>query len=223
MPTKAEIEDLWAVHESEEVNAERAVRAAGLDDTRSWVDPNGYRLSDRLWQQKQDIRAAIDDRLRKAIAKGEDAITVAKDLETYLHPKFAPLRTKDGKIVRKDIADRIGKGVYTMSPRGGAGSFPARRLARTEVTRAHGQATVATAAALGEFVRWVLSGSHPKRDECDTNAKRNVGHGAGVYGPNDVPTYPAHPHCLCTLQPHSLETVDGVVARLREAYGLGES
>ena len=78
--------------------------------------------------------------------------------------------------------------------------YAARRLARTETTRAFGQGTI-EAAKRARFVTkigWRTSGRHdPKIDHgvCAANQQR------GPYAPDDVPRYPAHPNCRCVLLP----------------------
>ena len=218
IPTAADIRLLFAMHTSPEIQAERLARSAGLDDTRSWVDPAGRRLSDRVWRQRRDLRRRIDETLRLAIAQGTDALVVAKDLEGLLLPALRPLRAGDGRIVAGQ-ARRI---VTTAPGRGGSGSFSARRLARTEITRAHGEALQFAARsnpfALG--VRWALSGSHPRIDPCNVHAERDSGMGPGVYPVGDVPRYPEHPMCKCILSQVQTDDVNLVVDQLRTQYDL---
>lgn len=149
------------------------------DTSRTWVDPNGYRLSDRIWNAKQADRDAIEQVLRKGIAQGRDSLQTAKDLEHYLLPTA---RNTTGK------------------PRGGTGLYSARRLARTETTRAFGAATM-DAADRNPFavgIKWRLSASHPEVDPCDANAKgSSPGYPEGVYkNSSELPRYPQHPHCV---------------------------
>lgn len=202
------------------IAAERVARADGFDPERRWVEEDGYRLSDRLWQGRVWDRQQIDALLKHAIATGEDALLTAKKLEQFLNPAYAPIRTAGGRLVRGQA-----KAVVTQAPgRGGSGSFPARRLSRTEITRAHGAGTVA-AVAKSPFLRglkWLLSGRHPKADECDANASRDVGLGPGVYPPDAVPRYPQHPQDLCTLAPVAVEDTDAVVEELRRVFRLDE-
>jgi Zeta toxin len=216
--TPDEIEDLWRVHTGPIAQSARTGLMRGFDDTRSWVDPNGYRLSDRLWQQSQEVRKNIDNQIRSSLAAGGDAIQMSKRVEQYLNPAYAPLRTVDGRILRDG---RVG--VLTSKPRGGVGSYPARRLMRTETTRAHGQSQMEVAKKFPSLIRWETSGSHPGPDTCDVNADRDSGHGSGLYLPKDVPTYPEHPHCLCTLQVVSVESDQELVERLRREYLIGDS
>jgi hypothetical protein len=217
-PTKADIAELFEVHRSPLVASERVQRAYGLDSTRSWVDPNGYRLSDRLWRQRRWIRDQIDQTLRRAIADGEDALIVARKLEQFLSPDFAPIRTEHGRLVRNQS-----RAIVTTAPgRGGSGSLPARTLARTEISRAHAQGTLFSAARTPFLVgvRYALSGSHPRVDECNQLAERNSGLGPGVYNVGDVPSPPRHPNCLCRLEQVTVEDVNTVIESLRKQFAL---
>jgi hypothetical protein len=201
-PTPEQIRELFAV-DALFARRERLLRGIAFDDTRSWVDPNGYRLSHRIWLSRQQVREAIDRTLRTAIATGEDALVTARTLEQYLRPHLAVQRTPG---------------------RGGAGSYSARRLARTEISRAHGQATL-WAAQRSPFVRgvrWSVSARHPRPDECDRNATADNGLGPGVYPPDAVPRYPAHPQCLCVLSMVTVEDDRAIVRELRQLYRLDD-
>lgn len=163
-------------------------------DVELWVDQNGRTLSQRVWLAGEGVRQQIDKRLRLAIVRGDDPIQVARELEQYLSPSWAPKRNEKGRLE----ADQP-KRIVTRTPRSGAGSYPARRLARTEITRAFGQASI-EAARLNPFVRgvkWSLSGVHKDSDQCDDNARRSSrGLPRGVYLVDDVPRYPNHPQCF---------------------------
>lgn len=219
-PTSEEIEQLFAIHNGDERRRENALRAYGFDTTRSWVDENGYRLSDRIWRARREVRSQIDRVLREAIANGTDALEVAEILEQYLNPELAPVRNQLGRLIRNQA-----KVIVTRSPgRAGAGSFFARRLTRTEISRAHAVATE-QAAIRNPFVtgiRWTLSGSHPRTDPCNVNAERDSGLGPGVYNPANAPRMPEHPMCLCHWQQVTTDDIDAVVADLRTKYGLAE-
>lgn len=186
--------------------AQRDYLAGLVDDTRSWVDPRGYRLDDRIWLARQLTRQRIDDELRLAISRGENPVTVARRLEEYLNPGYTPRRDANGELVpgqQRKIVTQMPPSLYM-----GAGSYPARRLARTEITRAHGQATLQAASAnpFVRGVRWALSNRHPKQDICNEHATRDeYGLGPGVYPPDQVPEYPSHPQELCTLAPVAMD------------------
>lgn len=138
-----------------------------------WVDPNGYTLSDRIWNTAGDTRRRLDAYLDEAIRQGRGALAMDREIEQFLVPGRSLTRTK--------------------APYGTDASYDAMRLARTEISRAHAQASEMSA-ALNPFVeglKWNLSGSHPRPDICDDNAR------GGPYPLDSPPTLPAHPHCLC--------------------------
>lgn len=100
----------------------------------------------------------------------------------------------------REIADRV-RQLYVPTVPGGQ-SYAAMRLARTEINNAHHDTTKSLASKLPwvEGFRWVLSGSHPKLDECDDLASDDSADmGPGVYKKDDAPDKP-HPHCLCFLE-----------------------
>jgi len=76
-------------------------------------------------------------------------------------------------------------------------SYEALRLARTEMTAAFGEGTIAAARVSPSYIgmKWVLSHSHPMVDMCDTLAEHDEGLGRGVYSPGNEPPMPAHPNC----------------------------
>jgi len=201
--------------------AERQRRATAFDDTRSWVDPNGYRLSDRVWLARQSARQAIDRTLVNAVVSGEDPLVTARKLEQWLSPSWAPRRDETGRLVAQQP-----KRIVTATPgRAGSGSYAARRLARTEITRAHGLSTIETAKRnpFTRGVRWMLSAGHKEADTCNRYAEHDEGLGRGVFSPRDVPSYPQHPHELCTLAPVQVEDTRAVVQSLRSAFGLDQT
>lgn len=188
---------------------QRVLRAASLDPNRRWVRPGGYRLSDRVWKQGRAVRRNIDDILRDGIRRGDGPLTVAERLEQYLNPDAAPTKyLRDGRLVTRNVS---------RTP-WGYGSSYARTLARTELMRVNGMATVEAAKMTPGVrgVQWRLSNAHSDQDECDDNARRDrYGLGAGVYPANNVPRYPNHSNELCVLtiamKPRN-EVVDDLVA-----------
>lgn len=174
------------------------VRPRGTyDPFHRFVDSGGYRLSDRIWRSGLSERRAIDGFMDYHISRGTSAVSMAEQLEGYL--------TATGAATR------------TPKPYGTNGSYAARRLARTEITAAGGRSTIAMSEA-NPFVggvKWVLSPAHRDVDQCDANAKGGP-NGDGVYTPSTVPTYPDHPHDMCTLTPVPAGNVDDVVKDMRK-------
>lgn len=161
-----------------------------------WVDPNGYRLSDRVWRASIDVRSRVDRLLDYHVSRGTSAVRIAELLEDFLTPGARLIRTR--------------------TPYGKEGSFAARRLARTEITAAAGRATV-NASVANPFVagvQWVLSNAHRHVDICDENAHGGP-NGDGIYPAGQVPQYPNHPHELCHLSPAPLGTTADLVEQLR--------
>lgn len=193
-----------------------------FDPNRNWVHKDGqpYRLSDRVWASGQEQRDTIDRMIKQSIASGKDALKTAKELEQYLNPELRPARHPSG-ILKRNQPKRI----VTATPgRNGKGSYPARRLMRTEVTAA--QAIAARDAArlnpFAETMGYNLSPQHPRADVCDPLAERDMGFGPGNYPIADVPMPPRHPHCLCFLTVNVPKNVDAVVDALKYRYNLAD-
>jgi len=177
--------------------AQRLQIARGLDDTRSWVDPNGYTLSERLWRARAADRAAIDTVLRRALAAGMDPLQTARVLERYLTPEGMRTRTTSPEGSRYD---RVSQAWVTAQS--SKGNYAARRLARTEQARAYGRATLEAAARnpWTRGVKWNLNQRHTIDDPCDQNAIRDdYDLGPGVYPAGEFPRFPQHPQCLCFI------------------------
>ncbi len=76
------------------------------------------------------------------------------------------------------------------------------RVARTEMSRAYGDSVFRKVhedkGIIG--VRWLLSSAHPRPDICNHYAESDpFGKGAGVYPAENLPSFPAHSNCLCSL------------------------
>jgi hypothetical protein len=195
----------------EPLRRERLRRSRLLDPTRSWVPGERKGLSDRVWRTGRDVRRQIDETLREGIARGTSAEDLARQLDKFLHPKHANTSyRRNGKIYQR----RNGNQPYAASA--------ARRLARTEITRAHGMAVIESAKITPGVVgvRWRVSGQHPLTDPCDENARQHSdGMGPGEYKPNEVPRYPEHPQCMCSLLPVVIsreEMVNQLIAKYGE-------
>src|SRR6185369_2876860 len=82
-----------------------------------------------------------------------------------------------------------GRYLRTTRPYGTDASYHGMVLARTEISRAHGAATIAASKAnpFVQLIDWRVSMSHKDQDECDINAAN------GPYEPDKVPRYPNHP------------------------------
>lgn len=167
------------------------------DPAHRFVDPRGYRLSDRIWDTSATTRRKIDQLLAEMIAEGRGSRAMARELEQFLLPGRRIMRTN--------------------KPYGTTASFDAMRLSRTDITAAHGRAGLMSA-HMNPFVNgvdWVLSGSHPKVDICDEYAA------GSPYALADAPILPAHPMDLCHYRWRVIGEISDVIDQLREDYRLG--
>ena len=166
---------------------------------------NGLYLSDRIWEQGEKYRTIMRDLIQESVAIGQDAVTTARMIQLYVRQGAMTL-TKRYPNMMKRMKGRIPGNI----------SYEALRLARTEMSAAFGEGTIAAARVAPSYIgmKWILSGSHPAPDICDTLSTYDSGLGPGVYPPGDEPPYPAHPNCLCALVPIH-EEPEEFVARLK--------
>lgn len=182
---------------------------ASYDPTHQWVDGKGYTLSGRIWQTGVNTRVKVDQYLTDAIRSGKGALDMAKELEQFLLPNRANLRTD--------------------KPYGVNASFDAMRLARTEIGRAHSSAALAASRAnpYVESQEWKLSPSHPKMDICDQLATLSMSGerlkpAYPIDGDVPIPIQDSHPQCICTSFAGELRPTDDVVNELRAMIGRGD-
>lgn len=131
---------------------------------------NAIDLSPRVYRNADLAAGRIDRVVNRGIATSKSAREIAADVRGFIRP----------------------------DTRGGV-SYAAMRLGRTELNNAFHATTVraTSEAPFIEGMKWTLSGSHPRPDECDSLAEDDsYGLGAGVYAPTDTPMKP-HPQCLC--------------------------
>lgn len=165
----------------------------------TWPDTRGYALSDRIWQMSESTLARIDALLDEGIAQGRAAVKIAKDLERFLLPER--------------------RGVTTRTPYGTVGSFDARRLARSEITRAASMAGYASGLT-NPFVvraRYHLSGSHDLKNcdgTCDQHYAEDQANGGFEPDAVPLPMLDTHPQCMCYIT-HEVADRTAVVAQLR--------
>lgn len=168
----------------------------------SWVDSNGHQLSDRIWRTSLDVRRSVDALVSRAIREGWSVRQLSSTLERYLQPDQTEM---------------------TKLPYGTSASYPAMRLARTEIARAMNEVSLVSLKLhpYYDLVDVVRSGrGDPKCPICQRHATISIS-GARVrppYNLDDVPSVPLHPHCLCHYEPNSDEPINSERLRVR----LGE-
>lgn len=176
------------------------------DPMHTWVDPNGYRLSDRIWNTADATRKAIDDLLIEGIRTGESAQSLAKKLQRFLNPEAAKVKSRNRRL---------------------SGNANALRLARTEIARAHNQAAVLAAKTNPYVDRGDIARSKrgdPKCPVCPTHATIDL-NGQRVREPiplDEISPPPYHPNDMCNFQPVPAQDVKAVTADLRRMMQAGE-
>ncbi len=169
------------------------------EPTWTWLDARGYTLSDRIWNASLETRRRIDALLADGIRSGRAAFSLANELERFLVPGRAALRTN--------------------RPYGQDASFWAMNLARSEISLQAARVSVVSARQnpFVEAVIWNLSGSHPKDDICDSLA-------AGSPYPVDrapLQVIDSHPQCLC-FNTYEVRPSSEVIDELRGLMADGE-
>lgn len=185
---------------------------ADLDPNRQWVpmhlwnDPNGYRLSDRIWRVGNRTRDKIDAMITEAFNEGTGALQLSQRLEQFLLPTRANLRTN--------------------RPYGVNASADALRLARSEIARAANHAAY-IAAYLNPYVDRVdvarSRNGDPNCKICPAHATIGID-GSRLREPYsvdsaDLPIY--HPNCMCVVLPVTVDSIETVTMRIRAAMEGG--
>lgn len=136
---------------------------------------NNIPLSTNVYRNAALSKGYVDRTINNGLLLGKSPAEIAKDVTKYIDPNTP-----------------------------GGVKFAAQRLGRTEVLNAYHTTTIRQYKETPwvERVRWWLSGSHPRPDECNEFAENTI-------KPNDPPgtwtvgTVPAkpHPNCLCYTTP----------------------
>lgn len=160
-----------------------------------FVAEDGLQLSDRIWALDNHAREVVSSEIQRAVVQGHSASQAARNLLARglnIPPELARKMTAAqwDKIYRE-----IDNGLFSGE---GSAYSNARRVMRTEINRAHGQAYQAAAFDHPDVIgtRFLLSPRHPRTDICDMHARVNrYGLGPGVY-PEGKNPWPAHPNTL---------------------------
>lgn len=160
---------------------------------------HGLNLSDRIWGYSNKTMNSIGDIVRTAIQEGSNPIEISEMLKKYV---------RDGAhtfaVDYPNMFERISVSMDL--------SYESLRLARTEMAAAFGQATIESSKINpgNKGVQWRISNAGVTCDVCLDHSRHDSGLGAGIYKVDDLPEYPAHPNCLCTLVEINEDTDDFV-------------
>jgi hypothetical protein len=132
-------------------------------------------LSDRVYSTQRLASGMIDRKVTSLLARGLSARDIAAEMRGFIRP---------------DVPGGV--------------SYAAMRLGRTELNNAFHATQVRDGVEnpFIEYLRWMLSGSHPRPDVCNEYAtvQEVRGQDAGVWDPGRIPAKP-HPQCLCYTIP----------------------
>lgn len=164
----------------------------------------GLNLSDRIWSSSKKAMDSIGEIVKESIRVGMHPTEIAGALEGYVQKGAGTLA-----VNYPNMFERISVPMDM--------NYEALRLARTEMATSFGNATVESAKVNpgNKGIQWRVSNAGVTCDICKSNAEYNSGLGAGVYPVDELPNYPAHPNCLCTLVEVN-EDVDDFVDKLIE-------
>lgn len=156
---------------------------------RNWAK-DGRTFTQRIKTIQRGTEKTVRNIIHNGIQSGQGAKEIARDIQQYVNPTTG--RTAPFEEFRK----RFGR-PKSFRPKdipSGSVKSNAMRIARTETAHTYRQATVDFYKDK-DYVKgwdWVLSGSHPRADECDTYAANSP-----YKDPGDLPV--THPMCLCDV------------------------
>lgn len=177
----------------------RPVQEMSVSSFTQWLDPRGFRLTERIQRVAVEVRSRVARFVDYHIGQGTPAPTMATQVEAFLTtgaPKGHPGNTTYGQ----------------------QGAVAPRVLVRHEMVKAGGDA-VAAESEINPYVRgaqWLLDPAHPRVDHCDVNATGGED-GDGVYPLSELPAYPDHIGCLCHLRAVPVRNLAAVTATIRQA------
>lgn len=160
---------------------------------------DGLILSERLWRLDQMAKENVIDQLQSSILQGHNASQAAQAFLEREIPIPKDIADKLDAVELNNLRARLGESLMTGS---GSAYDNARRVFRTELNRAHGEAYQASAFEHPDAIgtRFLLSPHHPRVDICDMHARINkYGLGKGVY-PKGKNPWPAHPNTLSYVE-----------------------
>ena len=153
---------------------------------------NGITLSERVYRDGLAQSAKLRDMIDSSLLRGLSVREIASQAFAFIDP---------------------------LTP--GGTSYAAKRLARSEINNAYHQSSIRRAqdSPWVTHMRWNLSSSHPKPDECDQFAhdEHTRGGGSGVFRKGDVPGKP-HPQCFCYVTPITVDDDEFVLNWKRGRY-----
>ncbi|MFJ3316799.1 hypothetical protein ACIPLR_15690 [Herbaspirillum huttiense] len=172
-----------------------SARSAAIERVRTFQDPSGLRLSDRIWRLDRRADDILRTQVQAAVARGDGAAKAALEFVQ----RGVPVPPELDMAARAARPEQVAEGLASSLSSGPGNPLDnTMRVLRTEVNRAHTVAYQGAAAADLDTIgtKFMLSPRHPRVDICDMHARANLfGLGPGVY-PHGRSPLPAHPNTL---------------------------
>lgn len=181
------------------------IRAAlrKFEPMHTWKDVRGYKLSDRIWRLTAETERMIDDVMMEGIRTGMGHVKLAKRLEQFLDPERVAIKGR------------------------GDASYNAKRLARTEISRASNQSAL-LAGRMNPYVDRVdivrSRNGDPKCPTCPQHATIDINQNR-VKEPipiDDVDPPPYHSNDMCHIRPVAVDNPDAVTQQLLQSRNQGD-
>lgn len=176
------------------------VAAEAAQFVQRFVGADGLQLSDRLWRLDKQARESVSDAIQQAVIKGYGASQAAQDFLRRGNPVPSDVIADINAANAGGLARTAGAAL--LKDEAGA-LVNARRVFRTEINRAHGEAYFKSSENDPDVAgfRFLLSPNHPRADICDMHASVNLyGLGPGVYPDRASCPWPAHPNTLSFVE-----------------------
>jgi len=210
------------------IGERRALAAAAATNLGSAVDDLLFEFAGQTEIANQ-LRASLNSGLRQTIDVAITRMTVSA---VPLAQRIYNSNVWANGVLQKRINSALLRGLsarefaaeardwFRPDTPGGV-RYASMRLARTEINNAFHATSVLQAQEKPwiSSIKWHLSGSHPKPDQCDAIAKGGP-KGDGVYPKMEVPRKP-HPQCFCFVTPVSPDEddfLDNLVAGHYDQY-----
>lgn len=181
-------------------DAVTAVAHQAAEFVRSFTAEDGLQLSDRLWRLNAGAKEGVTGAIQSAVIQGHSASRAAQEFLQRGAPVPKEIQQRMGQAGAERVA-RLSSDALMKDE--GNPYYQARRLFRTELNRAHGEAYMAGGEEVEDFAGWrfLLSSGHPAPDICDMHARANLyGLGPGVYPTRELCPWPAHPNTLSYVE-----------------------
>lgn len=152
------------------MRSQQATAARGVANAATRVSMTSRTLSEKVYHSRVLSSGQLNNIINSGIARGVSASELAASVKDFIRPDTP-----------------------------GGVQYAANRLARTELNNAfHGtQVQEGVKSPFVNAMRWHLSGSHPRPDECN-DYESGGDLKDGLWSPERVPGKP-HPQCLCWM------------------------